>query len=420
MTHRRDFLKGSLASLIALGAPGIPGAFANPLVTGRLKFVFVFAGGGWDPTRVFATEFSNGNVDMEPRAALRSFGDLSIVSHPDRPSVTSFFDAHAQQALVLNGVMVRSIAHEICTLISLTGTTASGAPDWPAILAAGKQSEYILPHLVLSGPSFPGDLGVAVARTGVNGQLDALLSGDALERNDIGYLGPSSPAEGVMDRYLVRRAAARADAARSALDAQLNQDLVASLDQAQRLKEMQYVMDLSGGADLASQGVVAAEALSMGVSRCVTLDYSAGWDTHADNDATQSPLWENLFNGLGQLMSLLQSTPGEEEATLAEETVLVVMSEMGRTPALNALNGKDHWPYTSVLMVGPGLTGGRVVGGYDANYYGLPVDPISGEVDEASGQILSAEAVGATLLAMSDIDPNDYVSGVSPIMGVLE
>jgi uncharacterized protein (DUF1501 family) len=117
-------------------------------------------------------------------------------------------------------------------------------------------------------------------------------------------------------------------------------------------------------------------------------------------------------------MAMLASTPGQTEATLADETLVVVLSEMGRTPALNAFAGKDHWPYTSLLVVGPGLTGGRVIGGWDDHWYGRPVDPTSGQVRE-DGQVLSAEAVGATLLALADVDPGPYVSGVSPITGVI-
>lgn len=179
MSSRRRFLGLSAAGLMALGLPAPMGsARANPLASGRLKFLWVFASGGWDPTRVFAAEFGNGAVDMEPDAEPNAAGDLRWVSHPDRPSVDTFMQAHRERLVVLNGLMVRSISHEICTLIQMTGTTASGSPDWPAILAAAQQEAYILPHLVVGGPSFPGDLGVAVARTGASGQLEALLSGE--------------------------------------------------------------------------------------------------------------------------------------------------------------------------------------------------------------------------------------------------
>ena len=117
-------------------------------------------------------------------------------------------------------------------------------------------------------------------------------------------------------------------------------------------------------------------------------------------------------------MQLLENTPGEREERLADETVVVVLSEMGRTPQLNALDGKDHWPFTSAMLIGPGLTGSRVVGGFDALYYGRSVDPSSGEI-AASGPLLSAETLGATLLTLADIDPALHVAGVEPLWGIL-
>ena len=98
---------------------------------------------------------------------------------------------------------------------------------------------------------------------------------------------------------------------------------------------------------------------------------------------------------------------------------MVVLSEMGRTPQLNAFtDGKDHWPYTSAMLIGAGVEGDRVVGGFDSNYYGLTIDAASAETSE-SGQILSAETLGATLLALADIDPSEYISGVDVLQGIL-
>jgi hypothetical protein len=336
--------------------------------------------------------------------------------------VSAFFQQNHARCLVLNGVLVRSIAHEICTMIAMTGTSSGTKPDWPAILASEQVSRYTLPHLVVSGPSFPGDMGVAVARTGTNGQLEALLSGDAVRWADAAVQPPLRPSEDIVDRYLSRRAEASQSAARSALAADLRAEYAAAHDKARALKELRYVMDFTGGAALDDQAAVAVDALSGGMSRCVTLSYPGGglfgWDTHANNDPDQSALFEGLFQGLGNLMERLDAAPGQTAPTLAEETIVVVMSEMGRTPRLNQVNGKDHWPYTSVLLIGAGLEGDRVVGALDTNYYGLPVDPASGDVAE-DAQVLSAEAVGATLLALADVDPGDHVSGVDPLTAVI-
>ena len=279
----------------------------------------------------------------------------------------------------------------------------------------------MLPHVVLGGPSFPGDLGAGVSRTGGAGQLEALVSGRSRDWSDMPGGGPSRPAEQVLDRYLARRAAARATWGHGR-DARLTEDFYSAVDHLRQLKDLQYVMDFTGGADLASQAEVACDALELGITRCLTLSASSGalgWDTHANNDADQSLLWEELFYGLNQLLLRLDNTAAPDGGTLADRTVVVVLSEMGRTPNLNSFNGKDHWPYTSTLLIGPGLTGDRVIGDFDAGYYGKPVDPASGEVAE-EGPALSAESLGATLLTMADIDPAEYVSGVQPLDGILD
>jgi uncharacterized protein (DUF1501 family) len=257
-----------------------------------------------------------------------------------------------------------------------------------------------------------------VARAGGNGQLDQLLSGGILDWSDVPVTGPSRPVEAIMDRYLKRRTAARADGAQSERDAELSGKLDAALHQAQDLKELRYSMDFSVGASIAEQSATAVDALSLGVARCVTLMAEGNWDTHTNNDQDQNPLWENLFGGLNDLVDLLESTPGETEATLLEETCVVVLSEMGRTPLLNGFKGKDHWPYTCAMLIGAGFEGDRVIGGFDENYNGLSIDPGTGDID-SGGQLLSAEGLGATLLAMADMDPAEHVQGADAISGVL-
>ncbi len=419
MFSRREILSGtSMAGVLAaLGAS----RSAHALTGSHRKFVFVFNPGGWDPTRVFVDGFDL-PIDMEADAERGAAGGISFVDHALRPSVRAFFEAHHAKTLVLNGILVRSIAHEICTMIALTGTTSGLAPDWPAILAAEQRRDFVLPHLVLGGPSFPGALGVAVSRTGSSGQLEALVSGAALDMSELPVGGIDRVSENLVDQYLARRAEARANSAKGAIDAQLLADFRDAGGQLGTLKDLRYGMDFTGGSTLQEQAVVAADALAQGVSRCATLahpgPFGGTWDTHANNDVLQAPLWEGLFAGLAQLLIELGARPGSNGGTLADETVVVVLSEMGRTPLLNGLAGKDHWPYTSAMIIGPGVTGDRVVGGLDETYYGLGVDPASGEI-APSAPLLSSEVLGATILQLADIDPGPFVSGVAPLSGVL-
>ncbi len=420
--NRRQFLGASAATAAGLTLP-LRSAQAA-VSSSDLKFIFVFNNGGWDPTRVFATQFGNGNVDMEATAELSQVGDIPYVAHPDRPSVDTFMAANYERMLLINGMQVRSIAHEICTVIALTGDTSGFESDWPAVIAADQAERYTLPHLVLGGPSFPGDLGAYVARTGSNGQLEGLLSGEIVEWNDQGLPAMGTSSQAAVDDYLKRRAAGRVLGSRSMVDEVLAGTYQNALDKAQALKSYRYIMDFTGGTTLPAQAEVAAEALSNGLSRCVTLGFPGafaglGWDSHATNDDTQSQLFEALFSGLGQLMGTLQNTPGTVGDSLADETVVVVMSEMGRTPLLNATAGKDHWPYTSLFMVGPNVAGNRVIGEFDEVHYGHDIDLDSGDIDDSSGRLLSVESVGGGLLALAGIDPGEHISGADPLTGIM-
>jgi uncharacterized protein (DUF1501 family) len=52
---------------------------------------------------------------------------------------------------------------------------------------------------------------------------------------------------------------------------------------------------------------------------------------------------------------------------LLDSTLVVALGEFGRTPKLNAVGGRDHWPQCwSVLFAGGGVRGGQVLGGSDA------------------------------------------------------
>ena len=53
---------------------------------------------------------------------------------------------------------------------------------------------------------------------------------------------------------------------------------------------------------------------------------------------------------------------------MLESTLVVVMSEMGRTPKINDKYGRDHWGKAwSVALAGAGIKGGAVAGKTNAN-----------------------------------------------------
>jgi len=145
--------------------------------------------------------------------------------------------------------------------------------------------------------------------------------------------------------------------------------------------------------------------------------WGTGWDTHA-GIGTQSAHFQVLFTDLLSIQEKLEQMPGELEPTLAEEVVVVVFSEMGRMPQTNSQGGKDHWTETSALVYGPGVAGGQVIGGFDDSLMGRRIDLTTGGVD-AGGERLTSAHLGATVLALGDVDPTAYL-GVEPIGAALD
>ena len=117
-------------------------------------------------------------------------------------------------------------------------------------------------------------------------------------------------------------------------------------------------------------------------------------------------------------MGELATTFGPGGGRLLDEVTVVVFSEMGRAPRLNATGGKDHWTTTSALLLGAGVRGDQAIGGYDEALLGLPVDPRSGEVSDG-GLRLSAGNLGATLVAMAGLDPDELADGHTPIRAAI-
>ena len=385
------------------------------------NFIFVFAQGGWDPTRVFAPEFDNPLVSMEGTAERNQIGDVEWVSHEARPSVDAFFQSHHDQTLLLNGVQVRSIAHEICTSLLFTGGVSGDSADWGTLIASETQRNLAIPHLVLGGPSFAGDLGAMVVRTGSSNQLENVLDRSILDYSDDALPRLSTPSQDVLDRYIQQRVHANDAQAHYGADLRLSSAYKTAVDNAMELKDRRHTMTFTSGS-LTEQLSCAVDAIAKGISRCTSVVFNGsnglGWDSHANNDDTQSELFETLFGSLNQLMHQLQVRQDDTGTMLSDNTVVVVCSEMGRTANLNSTNGKDHWPFTSVMILGSGITTNRVLGGFDASYQGERLDLATGNQTD-SGQVLSIESVGAGLLALAGVDPAEHILDASPFMGML-
>jgi len=82
-----------------------------------------------------------------------------------------------------------------------------------------------------------------------------------------------------------------------------------------------------------------------------------GWDTHVDQGSSQGALATNLGGLCGGLSIFAREMGG-----LWRSTVVVVMSEFGRTFRENGSRGTDHGHGNTLWVLGGGISGGRIAG----------------------------------------------------------
>ncbi len=85
------------------------------------------------------------------------------------------------------------------------------------------------------------------------------------------------------------------------------------------------------------------------------------WDTHFDNFTSHEkalvPPTDRAFSALIQDL---------DERGMLDETLVIMMGEMGRTPRINKDAGRDHWSQCqTVILAGGGIKRGAVIGASD-------------------------------------------------------
>ena len=124
------------------------------------------------------------------------------------------------------------------------------------------------------------------------------------------------------------------------------------------------------GNHICGQSMLLARRLVQAEVPIVTVACSAGdlngsagdhWDTHADN-----------FNRIKNTMLPAFDRPAAallddlDERGMLDETLVVFLTEFGRTPKINKNAGRDHYPSCySVAFAGAGIKGGQVYGKSD-------------------------------------------------------
>ena len=85
------------------------------------------------------------------------------------------------------------------------------------------------------------------------------------------------------------------------------------------------------------------------------------WDTHGDNfNRLKNRLLPVFDRGFSSLLVDL------ENRGMLDETLVVMLTDFGRTPKINGNAGRDHYPSVySLVMAGGGIQGGQVYGSSD-------------------------------------------------------
>ena len=123
-------------------------------------------------------------------------------------------------------------------------------------------------------------------------------------------------------------------------------------------EEPRELQDRYGDTPFGRGCLVARRLIEQGV-RCVEVTLR-GWDSHASNHETHTELVGVLDPAFATLIDDLKAHE------LLDETVILCGGEFGRTPKINRLDGRDHWPHNfSFALAGGGIRGGRVVGESD-------------------------------------------------------
>jgi uncharacterized protein (DUF1501 family) len=81
-----------------------------------------------------------------------------------------------------------------------------------------------------------------------------------------------------------------------------------------------------------------------------------GWDTHANQGSVRGTLAQRL-GGLDRALKTL----AEELGALWADTAVLVVTEFGRTAAMNGTRGTDHGTGTCAFLLGGAIQGGRVI-----------------------------------------------------------
>jgi uncharacterized protein (DUF1501 family) len=401
---RRDFLK--LCGLAGLGL-AVPFRFPQPTraeapnepYAGPYYVVFN-AAGGWDTTYLMDPKGVNGinrlyqEGDILTRGAHRYAPTARHIQ--GGMSNEDFYTQFGNELLVVNGLDYSVNNHAPGARYMATGKLDSMAyPTFAALVAACQGPACPLAFLTFGNYSATGNL-VAMSRVPYLPSLQRLANADAVDGN------ARSPyhagfAQDRIERALDAQLQARAAQPRLPRAEHADNMLFAAQANSRALERVTpYIPRAIPRERLSQQADIALASFKAGV--CVSANLSIGqFDSHANNDPDQMRLIPEFLAGIRYLLRRA------EELRIREQLVVVIQSEMSRTPNYNNGNGKDHWSVGSIMFLGRGIRGNRMLGATDERQLHVPLNPQSLACDRQHGIRVRPEHVHTALRELAGI-----------------
>lgn len=426
--QRRSLLKlSATGGLLSLCTPWLlPPARAQE---GSDKFwIFITAGGGWDPRFLFDPTTSVeqnrltqeighvGNIPFAPIDALPEEFGFEIDAEKQYLNPERFLQAYGSRLTVLNGVDTSTNNHDAGARAVTTGSIQEDTPAMGAMLAAAFGQKLPLPFMSFGGYDATFDL-APLSRIGSGGQVRRVAAPNELNPdNDETQLYHSADTwkriRDAQSERLTNMAAAQhlpklQRSMAGLLEARETDGQLAAL-------QVPELVDLPGNLNdaenLIRSGQVALSAFKSGLGVAASLSMG-GFDTHGNHDQQQRLRMIQLLTGVGGLLDQIESQG------LSDRTFVVIGSDFGRTPNYNAEGnggGKDHWPITSFLALGPGIEGDRVVGATTDDQLARGIDPKTLEVS-ASGVKITPGQIHVALRKLAGLD--EQLTQQYPLVG---
>lgn len=401
--NRRSFLRGA-AALSGLGLTTFEPRSALAAPHDGLCFCIINASGGWDTTALMDPKGTPGLNRLYSESEIQNAGALSFAPTEGRlngEGLTNetFFTRYGSELLVINGIDVSVNNHEPCTRYMGSGKLDSDRfPAFGALAASQLAPQAPLSFMALGAFGTTGGL---IAKNTLTDFPSLLTLANADYTSYVANF-----------RYMPEETVARIDAALSQQASGLplrDRSEAAVLHAQEGSRNLEWVLD-HVPADTPDDNFrrnieVALTGFSSGACCSATIGLGQ-FDSHANNDPDQMNLIPNLLRGIDHLMVRA------EQLGIRDRLVVVMQSEMGRTPWYNENDGKDHWSVGSMMVMGAGVSGNRVVGATTVDpetgheQWPLTVDPQTLELDDA-GIRMRPEHIHQALRELAGVQNSD-------------